>query len=215
MPHPETARRGDARRSLDFYSQRIPSPLECAMRFTLRRQPLQTALRRGLSLVELMCCLSVTASLLGTAVPGLSELQMRQRLKLAAAELAADVNLARSSAVVQGRPVRLTWQATPAGSCYMLHSGNAAQCSCDASGVARCDADADLLRTALLPQRDTITLSAATHSVLFDGRKGTVSPTVTFKLTDGRGRSIHQIVNILGRLRSCSPGGQVPGIKPC
>ena len=171
--------------------------------------------KRGMSLVEAMCCLAICACLLGAAVPGFAELRMRQQLRLSASQLAADINLARASAMSQGKPIRLTWRSSATGTCYMVHSGSPSHCSCDAAGSAVCDAGAALLRGEFLPIANHVALSAATSSILFDAQKGTVTPTATFKLADTRGRAIHQVVNIMGRLRSCSPGAEVPGMRAC
>lgn len=171
--------------------------------------------KRGVSLVEASCCLAICAILLGTAAPGLGELRMRQQIQLNASQLAADINLARSSAMSHNKPIRLSWQSSAAGSCYMVHSGSEALCRCDASGIAICRTGATLLRSQHLPIASHIGLTAATSSVMFDAQKGTVTPTATFKLADTRGRAIHQVVNVMGRLRTCSPGGLVPGMKAC
>ena len=172
-------------------------------------------LMRGLSLVEAMCCLAIGASLVGVAVPGFGEVRMRQQLKLSASQLAANINLARSSAMLQGKSIRLTWRSSATGSCYMVHSGSASLCNCDAGGSAACSVGAALVRSEFLPNSSQVALSVATTSILFDAQKGTVTPTATLKLTDTHGRAIHQVVNIMGRLRSCSPHAQVAGMAAC
>ena len=118
--------------------------------------------KRGLSLVEATCCLAICAGLWGAAVPGFGELRMRQQLKLSASQLAADINLARASAMLQGKPIRLTWRSSATGTCYMVHSGSPSLCSCDAGGSAVCDAGAALVRSEFLPVASHVALSAAT-----------------------------------------------------
>ncbi len=171
---------------------------------------------RGLSMVELLCCASITATVLGSALPSLVDLGKRQRLQSAAAELQTDIHFARTAATLRGQPIRLSWQTmADGGTCYVVHSGEAGQCSCGAGPSAACSDGAQALRTVALPQRDAITLSAATRSLLFDSRRGTVTPTATFKLADGSGHALHLVVNIMGRVRSCSPDGQIGGVKRC
>jgi type IV fimbrial biogenesis protein FimT len=171
---------------------------------------------RGLSIVELLCCASIAATLLGTALPSLSGLGQRQRLQSAAAELQADLNLARTTALLHGQPVRLSWYALPTGgACYVVHSGDADQCSCGSGSTVECSAGAQPLRAVVLPAEQGITLTAATRSVLFDSRKGTVTPTATFKLGNRQGQAQHLVINVMGRVRSCSPGGQLAGVKAC
>ena len=171
---------------------------------------------RGTGAVELLCCAAITATLAGAALPTLVDLAQRQRLRAAAAELQADLNLARSTALLRSKPVRLSWQSIPAvGSCYIVHTGDAEQCSCASDLTSRCDPQVQVVRTGMLPAAQSIGLSAATRSVLFDGRKSTVTPTATFKLSDSRGHTMHLVVNIVGRVRNCSPGGALAGVKPC
>ena len=171
---------------------------------------------RGLSLIESMCCAAVTATLMGSALPTFDDLAQRLRLQSAGAELLADLQLARSTAMLRAEPVRLSWQAVAgAGVCYVVHTGNATQCGCGADLAPHCEAGVEVMRAVVLPAADAISLTAATKSVLFDARRGTVTPTATFKLNDRRGRALHLVVNIMGRVRSCSPGAQLPGVKAC
>jgi type IV fimbrial biogenesis protein FimT len=170
----------------------------------------------GLSLVEVLCALAISAVLLGGAVPLLNDLRQGQRLQAAAALLETDIHFARSTAISTGSPVRLVTQALqPGGSCYLLHTGAANACECTGQGEARCDAGARLLRLEVLPAAGGVTLAALAHPLLFDGRKATVTPTATLRLTARDGRVVHQVVNIMGRVRSCSPAGSVGGLRRC
>jgi type IV fimbrial biogenesis protein FimT len=173
-------------------------------------------LHRGLSLVELMCTLAITLLLLGGTIPLLNELRSGQRLQAAAALLETDIQLARSAAMSSGRPVRLEVQALAGGgSCYLLHTGAAGACECTGTGAPRCDAGVQLLRNETQHAAGGVALAPLTRALVFDGRKGTVTPTATLRLVALDGRSIHQVVNIMGRVRSCSPGGAVGGLRPC
>ena len=51
--------------------------------------------------------------------------------------------------------------------------------------------------------------------MLFDPAQGTVSPTGSIRIVDSRGDSITHVVNIIGRMRSCSPAAAVSGFKAC
>ncbi len=170
----------------------------------------------GLSMVELMCTLAIILMLLGGVVPMLNDLRLGQRLQATAALLETDIQLARSSAIRSGQTVRLVVQAPAAGgSCYMLHNGAADACACAANGQASCDAGVQLLRSEGLPANSGVVLTGLLRPVVFDGRKGTVTPTATLRLTARDGRAIHQVVNIMGRVRSCSPAGAVGGLRAC
>ena len=172
--------------------------------------------QRGLSMVELLCSLAIMLVLLGGAVPMFSDLRLGQRLQATAALLETDVQLARSAAIHSGKPVRLVVQALDSGgSCYMLHNGSAESCTCSETGQARCDAGVQLLRSEGQPASGGVVLTGLRRPVVFDGRKGTVTPTATLRLTARDGRAIHQVVNIMGRVRSCAPAGGVGGLRAC
>jgi len=172
--------------------------------------------QRGLSLVELLCSLAIMALLAGGAWPMFDELRWSQGLQSAASLLETDIHHARSLAVISGRPVRLSIQAPPAGgSCYVVHTGAAHACRCDGRGQAQCVAGAEMLGLAEQPAASGISLAPVERSILFDGGKGTVTPTATLKLTDPDGRTIHQVVNIMGRVRTCAAVGSLGGLRPC
>ena len=176
---------------------------------------LRTA-QRGLSLIELLCSLAITALLVGGALPMFNELRWSQALQSAASLLETDLHHARSLAVISGRPVRLSIQATTSGaSCYIVHTGAAHACRCDGRGQAQCAAGAEMLRLVEQPVTAGIRLAPTERSIVFDGGKGTVTPTATLKLNDPDGRTIHQVVNIMGRVRTCAVGGSLGGLRAC
>jgi type IV fimbrial biogenesis protein FimT len=45
--------------------------------------------------------------------------------------------------------------------------------------------------------------------------RGTVTPTGTVTVATANGRALKQTVNIMGRVRSCSPDGAVLGYRAC
>ena len=176
---------------------------------------LRTA-QRGLSLIELLCSLAIMALLMGGALPLFNELRWSQALQSAASLLETDLHHARSLAVITGRPVRLSIQApATGGSCYVVHTGAAHGCRCDGHGQAECDAGAELLRLVEQPVNAGIRLAPVDQSILFDGGKGTVTPTATLNLIDPDGRTIHQVVNVMGRVRTCAVGGSLGGLRRC
>jgi type IV fimbrial biogenesis protein FimT len=198
----------------------IDHPLEHAMQATTAHR-LATArqarhVAHGLSLVELLCVLAIGALLLGGSLPMLNDLRQGQRLQAVAALLETDIHLARSTAISTGQPVRLVAQALDGGgSCYLLHTGAPDACTCDPQGQPRCEAGTEPLRHEALPAAGGVALASLPRPLVFDGRKATVTPTATLRLVARDGRAIHQVVNIMGRVRSCSPGGSVGGLRPC
>ncbi len=184
-----------------------PSPRES--RFSRRRT-------RGMTLVEAAVVLSLTAILVGLAVPSFEQARQRRHLEGTAQLFETDVQHARSLAVARQQTVRLSFDATDAAACYVVHTGAANACTCEASGAAVCSAGAEMLRTVGLDRgAHAPTLRANVRSIAFDAVRGTVTPTVTVRLVAPGGEAIHQIVNVMGRVRSCSPEPVLPGYRAC
>jgi type IV fimbrial biogenesis protein FimT len=117
--------------------------------------------------------------------------------------------------VARNQPVRLSFFNSAEGSCYVVHTGLSTQCSCAASGPATCNGGALEIKTVQFAARDRIGLQANTSSLLFDPLHGTSSPTATLRVQGMNGRAVHHVVNVMGRVRSCSPLNTVPGYPAC
>ena len=91
---------------------------------------------RGLTLVELLAGLAVSAVALGAVLPDFGRLVQRQRLEGAAAQLETELQFARSEAIARGQSVRFSFAADAAGSCYVIHTGAKALCTCSAAAPA-------------------------------------------------------------------------------
>lgn len=169
----------------------------------------------GVSLIESMIVLAVVACTLGSVIPGFSEARQRRHLDGTAAQLETDIQYARSQAVASNRSVRITFRQDAAGSCYIVHTGAVDACSCTADGAAVCQAGEQSLRSVRLSTTEPVQISANVGSILFDAFKGTSTPTGTLRVTAPDQRAVHLVVNVMGRVRSCSPGGAVPGYRRC
>lgn len=171
--------------------------------------------QKGLTLVECLISLAVVAISLGAAAPGMQQMLERRELESASAQLATDLRHTRSLAVARGTPVRLSVQTPEGTSCYVIHTGSAGDCRCSGSGTAVCTAGAEAMRTVGFQASDRLRLSSTSASMLFDAERGTVTPTGTLQLQARSGASIRQVVNIMGRVRACSPGATMPGFPAC
>ncbi len=60
-----------------------------------------------------------------------------------------------------------------------------------------------------------VTMNANVESISLDGQFGTVVPTATVRFQGRSGVALHQVVNVMGRVRTCSPGGAVAGHRAC
>lgn len=172
-------------------------------------------LRRGLTMIEMLCAVCIVATTVGIATPSMKSWQLRQALLANAAELETDIQYARSTAVASQQTIRLETQALGASTCYVMHTGDERECTCSGNGQARCIGKAQVLRVVEHRADGSIKLSAVGASMAFDSQRGTVTPTATLELTDSQGRSVRQIVSIMGRVRSCSPQGKDTGMSMC
>ena len=171
--------------------------------------------QQGVTLVELAVVVAITAILASTAAPSLQGFIGTRRLEGAASQLASDIQFVRTDAVARNRPVRISFFTGGADSCYVIHTGAASQCNCNASGPAVCGGDAVQLKTVHLLSHHQVSVQANAASILFDPLHGTSSPTATLRVVGQQGRAIHHVVNVMGRVRSCSPQASMPGYRAC
>lgn len=179
--------------------------------------PLNGAAQRGVSLIETMSVLCVVSVAIGTAIPSLESLRQKAELAGAAAQVETDVQFARSQAVALNRTVQLTLREANGATCYIVHTGPAASCSCNGQepSASTCGNGSELLRAVSFASQGIVQVRSASKSVTFDPVRGTVTPTATLRIETRDGRAIHQIVNLLGRVRSCSPQGGATGERAC
>jgi type IV fimbrial biogenesis protein FimT len=168
---------------------------------------------RGVTLVESLCAISILATSVGLGLPSFRGWQERQALLSAAAELETDIHYARSQAVAQNGPIHLSVRTTVGGACYVMYTGEPDDCDCSSAEGAACADPAAMLRYSAFPERGMVKLLNQNTTLTFNPRLGTVTPAATFKL-QAPAATVHQIVSIMGRTRSCSPD-KLAGIRAC
>lgn len=172
--------------------------------------------QRGLTFVEVGAALTILATAATLALPGFAEVLQRRHVEGVAGELATDLQYLRSEAVARNQSLRASFIASPDGaSCYVLHSGGAGDCQCQPEAPPRCAAGALALKGVLLPAGSRSSIRANVGSIVYDPRHGTSSPAATVRVIGSDGRAIHHVVNVMGRVRSCSPGGAIGGYREC
>ncbi len=167
----------------------------------------------GVTLIESMICVTTLVVGLSAALPGFEGARERRHVEGAAAQLETDLQLTRSLAVAQNRTVRFEIGRDALGTCYVVHTGSAGDCTCSPQG-AICVPGVVALRSQHQAADTRVAISANVGSMVFEPLKGTVTPTSTMRI-EGPNVSIRKIINIMGRVRSCSPDGAVPGLKSC
>jgi len=182
-----------------------------ATRPTTRTAPARA--RRGFTITEGLICVTVLLVAVSAALPGFSAARENRRLEGAAAQLETDLQLTRSLAVAQNRTMRFEIGRDEHGTCYVVHSGSAGDCSCAPQGAV-CRPGVVAHRHQHYGADTAVAVQANVGSMVFDPLKGTVTPTATIRV-EGPRTSIRQVVNVMGRIRSCSPDGTVPGYKAC
>lgn len=170
----------------------------------------------GFTLVEQVTALSILTTAVTLGAGGVQALQQSQRLESAAAGVETDLQYARSLAVARGEFVRVRFHRESSRSCYVIYAGPPAACDCADAAGPRCSSDATLLRHAPFEARQLdVELLSRSTGFGFDGQLGTATPAATIELRNARLQQIRLVVNLMGRVRSCSPGGTVAGLEAC
>jgi len=168
--------------------------------------------QRGVTLIEASVVAAIGAITVSSAAPGFKQFIEKQRLDGIAAQLATDIQFTRAESVMRNTGLRLSVQSHAWGACYVIHSGAADQCTCKASGPAECTGGALALKTVALPAADKLTIESNVSSILFDPMHGTSTPAGTFKVIASSRRAVHHVVNLMGRVRTCSPKVDAPAL---
>ncbi|MEP7296929.1 MAG: GspH/FimT family pseudopilin [Burkholderiales bacterium] len=171
--------------------------------------------QRGFTLIEACMVLAVSTVLATTAAPSLQEMIAARRLENAATQLATDIQLIRTAAVARNQALRLSFMPRAGGSCYVIHTGNAGQCDCSGNGPAVCQGPAREIKTVLVADADQVSVASNASSIVFDPMHGTSTPTGTLRVVGASGREVRHVINVMGRVRSCSPAPAVPGYRAC
>jgi type IV fimbrial biogenesis protein FimT len=158
--------------------------------------------QHGLSLVEMAATVAIAAILAGTAVPSLQDSGKRRVLQGTAAQLASDLQFARSEAIARNEGVRVGFHSAPGVACMVIHTGATTDCGCGDQGVAQCTGSAVLIKSSRFAVSSGVEVTANVSSMRFDSSLGTVTPAGTVKVSSASGPSVHHVVSMLGRLRS-------------
>lgn len=172
--------------------------------------------QQGVSLVEALIVLCVIALVVGFSAPSFESIRQRAELSGVAGQIETDVHFARAEAVARNRTLHLTLkQAAGGATCYVVHEGPVPSCGCGELERAACAGAAGVVRAMVLPGGGRIRVSANVQSLHFDPLKGTVTPTATLRAESRDGLALHQVVSLVGRVRTCSPQARMAGVAAC
>ena len=141
----------------------------------------------GLSLIELMVTLAITAVLVGLAVPSMHEFIARRRVAAVALELASDLRYVTSTGLQRNTPSQLDVAST----CYAVSLDSTGFGPCDCNQPNPCSTGAmapQLLKLVTLPSSSGVTFSSTRANTLFDRRGVSNSSTpvaITISSTNG------------------------------
>lgn len=157
----------------------------------------------GLTLVELLVVVAVSAVLLATAVPAFSSLLHASRLRGAADVLSADLRLTMAESTKRGDDVLVSFQHDDDGSnwCYGLSVGTSCNCreasSCLIDGAEHVTNGSNFSGVLVNPTH---------NSYWFKPKRSTVTAgNIMFTALDGR--QLKVVISGYGRIRPCSPSG--------
>lgn len=179
-------------------------------------RPWRAAAQRGVTLLECTITVAVVAILVGAGVPTWLDTLAQHRVSGHAHELATDLRFLRSHSVLRSEGLRISFREDAGGTCYVIHRGPAKDCQCASDGSAQCTAGpADIVKAVAWPASGGVRLQSNVASMHFEPRLGIVSPTGTLRIEGDRGHALRHVVNLMGRVRTCSPGGAGLGHPAC
>lgn len=165
----------------------------------------QPAVKRGLTLLELMIAIAVLVVLVGVAMPSMSAMVSRHRLRAAAEHLAADLGEARLEASRTGRAVHVSFQAGDHW-CYALSTTPQSDCRQTSATQLKVVRHLDHPGVALFEAAPQTFDPNASASLGAPGQALLVSP---------QGEQLRVRVSRMGRVAVCAPGLPVPSVRPC
>lgn len=166
-----------------------------------------TLLQSGVTLIELMVVIAITAILLTIGVPAFLDTIDSNRLKAATDTLYGDFQFAKSEAIKRNMPVRVNFTTSNGGAtwCYGLKEN--ADCDCTITNAADanyCQID-NVKKVVSSTDYPGVKISASAD-FSFDNVRGTVTAgNVT--LDSAKQKQTKVILSGIGRIRICSPAG--------
>ncbi len=163
--------------------------------------------KNGFTLIEILAVLAIISIIFFYAIPSMQDMIEKTRLKGAADKLLADFRYARSVAILNNKPVYVTFKINNAQWCY----GISTKTNCDCNTVDACQVNHQDASTSAEDFRG-ISLEKAKFGTdniaIFEPNRGTTQiqglNNGTAWFISAQNKRIAVVVNRLGRVRSCS-----------
>lgn len=175
-------------------------------------------LQRGFSAIELLIVMVIVSVLASIAVPSFTSMLNRGRVKGAGSDLYTDLQYARSEAVQRNAIVRVGFTTSSTAWCYVIYTGNAGGCTCGSS-ASTCTAPSTALKNVASTTYTGVSMATSSGlSIVIEPRQAALDTTGspgTVTLTSSDNQVMQDEINLLGRVRLCSPSSSVPGYPAC
>lgn len=172
-------------------------------------------LEAGLTLLEVLIAVGVTAVTLGLGLPSFQDSIARRHVEGVTAQLETELQYARSLAVARNETVRVGFERQGSTTCYVIHTGQAHDCRCLPGVAPACRKSAQALRTQVFDGAAPVSVQSNSASVAYWSHNGTVTPTATVTVQHREGAAAKLVVNIMGRVRTCSDTPGLGGYPKC
>ena len=182
---------------------------------------------RGLTLVELMVTVAITAVLMAAAIPSMREMIAKRRVVGVTNDLVTDLRYLRSVGIQNNTMVELDFGSNQASTCYMLSTtrGSFLPSSCDCTNPASCNGVGPVptaFKTVSLPRSDGVTLSSNASPIQFVGLSAMPcltnwcgAATISVTISSSLGGTTKVWTNANGRAFACSVSGQQSNFPAC
>ena len=190
--------------------------------------------RHGLTMIELIVVVAVTAAVLAIAAPSFSDMVATQRLRGVNAQLLTDLQFARSEAVALNKAVRVVTGSNSRLSCYaVVVTDTASLCDCTQTPGSICTGAAIEVRTVQVEQSLAVTIGSIKPSgsaLVFYPVNGSTSPykgearssppVISLSIDGGTGnrqKRLTTTIQVTGRPNVCydSQYASVYGFQSC
>jgi type IV fimbrial biogenesis protein FimT len=171
----------------------------------------QSSQQRGVTMIEACITLAIAGILAGSALPSFKDSLDQRKVEGFSSEVGTDLPLCPQ----RGRGAQHRRARQLLSGCYVVHTGSRADCQCDGQGPSVCTSDAVALKTVNSAETRGVQVVSNVSSMRFDPTNGTTSPTGTVCTVPASGRSVHHVVSLMGRVRTCSPAAAGAPCAPC